>query len=453
MGKGKVVLLILVMSFCVPHTFAEQEERKDRYDINSYDPKLIKQVQGRVAASTKRGNEKKVEMWSAILDALYGDNVLQAMAIAAQNMQFAKKKKIWSRIFNALYTVQALQLIEYDEYDFDPDLIEVMKNRMASAKGVEAEVWRGVLMMLSGQSRDDVVNSISALKQVISLQGNEPPEWDQLIGALENYALESYGEKALTAEVRSNSAYEYDIYDTETGDKIGSIDASPIPGIGSLGSQIDGFYNTNTGRTKWALYKLGNEDTNYLSYGWWAHSFVPVGRENDNFNERPILAFFHGDNPAQDVSNVRGAAIYTGSTAGVWKYNTPGEHGTNGFKGNINLLANFETDTISGQIINLTHSINYNNPSDSVLPTRIYLGTAEFSSNGQFSGQTSFDHNNKNGEWNGRFYNHDSPEDAPGEVGGAYSITTGIQADDMQIEGSFGASQHIHIKSYRPASQ
>ena len=442
----KVIVLIVTLYF--PYSFAEQEDekRENHYQVSSG---LIKKVEKKIASHAKKGNEKKLLQWNIVLEALQGDrDALYPLGVAVEQSNSAKRKgvrKFWSKVAEALKQVLDSQLMEY-EYNFDEDTIEVIKDRLIVSQGDEKEAWRYILLALSGRTVD-LVDPIVYLKHIITSKNNEPPEWDQVILELEEYALESYGEKLFIADIRSNSPYKYDVYDSETGEKVGSIDASPreiASEIVMLGGKIDGYYNTNKGRVKWWLKKIGEGNTDYLSYGYWASSKVPIGEEN--FHERRITGFYHGDNPATDISSVEGYAFYTGKTVGVWKYNTTQEHEVNGFKGDASLTVDFERDTIRGELQNLTHNHhNTDEISDSLLPDKIYLEEADLNSNSQFQGVTSFDNNN-NGKWNGQFYNHESSTDAPKIVGGSYSIVTGLREKDMQIEGSFGASIIVHHK-------
>ena len=447
--------IFLAISLFIPQAFSSD---------SPVDPKLIKKVKAKVDSFTEKGNEKALELWVPVLDALSGkyedneSNLFVATLMAHHKMTTTKKKKqrkLWGKITDALYATLDSQLLEKEYDDLDSDLVAVLKDMLSSTeKREEKQPWRHVLMVLSGTVNDSARSVVMALEHYVSVTGQRPSRWDELIDGLEQYALErSYGEKPFIYDVRANSSYSYDIYDAETGEKIGSVDAMDHPAaemIGPIESRLKGRYNTNQGMTKWALKKIGSEDTDYLSYGYWAHSRVPVGRENDNFNERQMVAFFHGDNPATDISHIRGSAYYKGKTVGVWKYNLPKEPEINGFKGDVALVVSFEKDTIRGNITNLEHDFNNrNNPEDSILPVQIHLGTADLSPNGQFSGRTSFGNNENNGEWNGRFYNQESQTDAPGQVGGSYSVVTGLKEKDMQIQGAFGASLGDHSEGYR----
>ncbi|MCZ0933519.1 MAG: hypothetical protein OXJ52_10285 [Oligoflexia bacterium] len=441
----KAFIVFLGLSLIVPQAFS----KTDPYDIKSLDPGLIEKVEAKIASFNKKGKEKQVEFWTSILNALHGDNVQNALGTAVIKLGTSKNKKnrkLWNRILSALHTVQSIQLMEYDDYDLDLALIKIIKENFALATGNEAQAWRQLLLALSGKS-SDLAGSVVSLKHYMTNMASEKPaNWNQLIDGLEKYVLDGYGH--LTAEVRSTGKHTYDIY-SEDGEKIASINAADpaygLPPGETVGGETTGHQSVKDGKvrngqTQWrrqfAFEAQG--DTNYLSYGYWAR-YQSVGETDSNYNERQTAVFYAGDNPASNIDSVRGMAVYQGKTLGVWTSNVPANNQINEFTGKVSLTANFEKNTISGNIKEL---------SASNLPNQIDLGSAEMSSNGQFSGITSAD-GYDNGNWEGRFYNHDSPTQAPGQVGGTYNINEGIQEEDINIQGAFGADMEIHVESYR----
>ena len=425
---------------CFPQQAPQQEEQERKENLYAVNPNLISKVESKIKRYTKQNKWDQVTLWNEILDALYGENVMNTYHYALREAQSTKRKKksrkLWNQIADALYAVQSLQLTEYNRYDFDSDLLAVLIRKMSLSKTMEEErPWRNVLLALSGQLTG-LGGTVEVLKHFVK-PNQRPPEWEQLIGALEKYTLESYGEEPFLADVRPNNAKQYDIYDAETEEKIASISIDANDETVGIIRGGQGEYHTSDGRTEWALdFAKGAEgDEGYLSYGYWANSQVPVGREDDNFNERRAVVFYHGDNPATDISSVKGKAIYQGKTVGVWKYNAPASHEINEFTGEVGLIANFEKNTIDGLITGLNNSLP-----ERTLPGQIRLEPAELSSNGQFNGQASSPVNVGSGEWSGRFYNHGNSTDAPGQVGGSYSFLTGVGEKGIQMEGAFGAT-------------
>ena len=409
---------------------------------------MISKVKAKIYRNEKRGNMANVMIWNAVLDGLNGKDTIFAWAVALDNsnsVKNAKARKFWGKLASTLEKIYDFQLSEHD-YDFDSELVSILIDRLNSTSGNEKEMWRSVLNELAGKT-SEVGGSVMALRHYVDNDpsAEDPPErWGELIDALEAYTLEQHDETSFTASVTPVNAYEYEISDADTGVQIGFVDGDMEVVEGErVGRVIAGAYGTTSGRTSWEVkFASGAErDRNYLSYGYWSRSRVPAGRENDNYNERKTAVFYNGDNPAGSVDTVRGIAQYNGSTVGVVRENTSESAEIDSFTGDVTLTVDFERDNIHGHVDNI---------SDSRL-SRIDLGSANFGSDGSFSGEIDSGPGVSNGEWNGQFYNQGSSTDAPDHVGGSYSFRTGVRKDDLVVEGAFGASETIHVDNFRPS--
>ena len=401
---------------------AEERERPDNwYAVN---PNLISDIEDRIDDhSGGEGDAKALKAWSELLNGLYGKaSVKVALRRAKANARknYDDAGDLWKRAVAALEIVQDLQLFEYD-YNFDPELIEVIQNMVnennRKGKSGQERTWRNLLVALTGEG-----DLKKATKKIKSLKKRDrPPEWASIIDALEGYEPKFHG------YATAKGAYSYDLYNEETGEKLYSLDVDAGTSKGTSG-------NYRSGKVQWDIQVVGDGESDYLSYGYWARS--RANRDENKTYKRERVAFYHGDNPTTDISQVRGAALYRGESVGTWQYNTTKEREINSFTGDVELIANFEKGNVAGHVKNLEGS---NLPFD-----RVSLGTAEFDSEAQFEGTTRAfqggspvgDH----GEWNGGFFNQDNPEDAPSELGGSYRVSTGEGVSDVDIQGSFGTS-------------
>ena len=423
--SGKAILLGMAL-WTLGSGPISAEEDKNWYAV---DENLLAEIRDKIGEHSGEGGDRTaLKVWQNVLDGLYGKysvkNALRQATIGA-NGNYDDASDLWSRTVRALLVVRDLQLFEYD-YNFDPELILVVQNMMNeySAKGKTGKerTWRNVLMALMGDG--DLKKATDKIKSLG--KKHRPPEWGRLVDALEGYE-----DKRATHGV-AKGAYSYELYDTETGEKLYSLDIDSDTKQGTGGDY-------ETGKIQWDV----RGDTSYLSYGYWARS-----RANSDENKtytRDRAVFFHGDAPAGNIDQVRGIAIYKGNTVGVWQRNTTKDGEINGFTGDVDLVANFEEGSVAGYI---------NKLDDPDLPIdKISLGKAYFDSNSRLSGKTRAINGGNavgyHGEWQGGFFNQADPEDAPGEIGGTYSVSTGKGTSDIDIQGAFGTSLLHHSDTYR----
>ena len=407
-------------------------------EVNWYavDANLIAAVKAKIEYhSGEEGDAEALQSWQVLLDGLYGTgSVKKALRQATSN---AKKNHddagdLWNKAITALSIVRDLQSFEFD-YNIDPELVLVVQNMVNESnrkgKAGKERVWSNLLMAMMGEG-----NLAKAIAKVKKLKKKDrPEEWDRLIDALEGY------ENRFSGYAVANNAYSYDLYDEETGKKLYSLEFDSDSKKGSSGR-----YNSKSGKMHYEVKFAGGEkSSNYLSYGYWARSKANGDKKT---YKREHVAFFHGDNPANDVDQVRGAALYRGDAVGTWKYNTTKSKEVNSFSGDVELIADFEQGNVSGSITNF---------GDSNLPVdKISLGKAAIDSDGTFGGRTrafndgapvGVDH----GEYEGGFFNQDNPTDAPNEMGGTFTALTGEDTTDVHIEGAFGTSVVNHDDTYR----
>ena len=413
---------------------AANEEPLNWYAVDS---NLLSEIRDRISEAEENEDADALESWRLILDGLYGKaSIKQALKKATAKTKNGESDiLLWNKIASALEIVRDLQLFEYD-YNIDPELVLVIQNMVNenSSKGKKGKerIWNNVLMAMMGEG-----NLKKAIKKLKSLKKKDrPEEFNRLIDALEGYESKS---AAAAGYAVANSAYNYDLYDSETGTKLYTLEFDSDTKQGTSGN-----YNSKNGKMQWDVQFAGGEKkSNYLSYGYWASSKANGGKDKTYNRER--VAFYHGDNPATDIDQVRGAALYRGDAVGVWHKNTTKSKEMNGFTGEVELIANFEEGNVSGQIKNLSDS---NMPID-----KIYLGTAEFDSNAQFSGETATFNNGhrvgqERGTYQGGFFNQENPTDAPGELGGTFSASTGEDVSDINVHGAFGTSVVHHDDTY-----
>ena len=420
----------LAVSLFAPQAFSNTADPDDVSLTNQYavDPDLISTVSAKIDHhKNTTGNKKAMKVWTRMLNALYGNGNLKSIIKEAKKKakrNYDNETILWSQLTGALETVEILVLFDYD-YDYDPDVVKVIADHINHSVKSKRQRWLNILRSLYKQDVDKAIAQLKSLKR-----GDRPPEWEQMISKLEGY------EEKFIADVQHQNAYSYDIHSVETGEKIASVRASSSNKSGSSGD-----YSASEGKTHWEIQFAGTEgNTNYLSYGYWANS--RRSESNVNYNERQSAVFFHGDDPSGDVNSVKGHAVYSGETVGVWQYNTTEQPEVNRFTGDVNLVANFNKGNISGTIKNLADS-RADESSISNSLNQINLGLADFDSNGRFNGHANAFDSDRNvvgdGEWNGGFYNQSSPEEAPEQVGGDYSLSTGKRSMDIQIQGAFGA--------------
>ena len=438
--KKQLLLIIGLLAVSSPQVPAQ--ESSYALAVEDTYPGLLAELKSKIKKFEKRGNYNQVRDLNYILNGLYGKggilSVRRAYLLALEKQESVRKKKnriFWNQVTSMLEINQGLIFTEMNtdsNNDFDVSLTRLMINTMNfSETEYERNIFYSVLMGIfgyNGYSKPHILaNHIVHLRNLME-EDKRPDRWNELIDELETYALDSYEEKSFMADVRTQNAYNYDIYDTETGEKIGSIKAGSgqVYGDGGL---------TSTEDIKWALKfaKGAAGNTDYLSYGVWSRSRVPVGREDDNYNERQVVVFYDGDNPVENIDRVTGQALYQGDTVGVYHSNTTEDHEIARFTGVVHLKVDFDKNHIRGKITNL---------SSSELPSRITLVKTDFDSKGNFNGEVTSNSNpDVKGEWNGGFFNQGGPTDAPEHIGGSYSLSTGIRKNDLKVQGAFGTSK------------
>ena len=397
----------------------------------------ISKVVTKIQKREEKGDTEGVANLNIILDALSGVRDLrslqQAFAVADgyfENAESWYPRDFWKKVLANLDKIQDVQLSEYN-YQFNAELTDLMLRRMKKAPNeAEADAWRTALLDMALKNGGA---GIEDLLDFVENGGSDedsvrvPKKWDELSGALQAYALEVHDDMAsFEADVRPENAYDYKIYDSPLRHELDPVYS--IDGSSTRKSHLSGSYGTEKGQVEWKIKNapLADGDRNYLSYGYWSRSRVPAGREDDNYNERQTAVFYNGDSPAGNLDGVTGKAQYSGDTVGTIRKNTSESAAIDSFRGDMSLKVDFDSDTITGSISNI---------SDPRLGGVGMSGTFD-STTGEISGTVD----QHRGEWNGQFYNSgENPTDAPEHVGGSYSYTTGLEKDDLTVEGAFGA--------------
>ena len=188
------------------------------------------------------------------------------------------------------------------------------------------------------------------------------------------------------------------------------------------------------GRTHNLYYDIGSSehtdsDTDYVTYGSWANRIA-------NTQETTATVFYGGANPisSTDMNKVSGTASYSGGTRGTYHYKSD-TNGGGRFNGDVSLNADFDDNTLSGNV-NITSGIGFNNRSHYQGANNIALKEAAITDDGRFAGLTDAG-NGSGGIYHGEFYNYDSGNQKPTEVGGLY------EAEDKTFiyQGAFGADK------------
>lgn len=259
--------------------------------------------------------------------------------------------------------------------------------------------------------------------------------------ALDYTSQTDYQEKYAQQEVESTLPHS-DQYDGGSGS--GAVEATNITALGHIsrikytgpsdfvdlfylaiydieGNQQNGFMQTNIRVDKnYSVHALYEYDTNYsyTEWGYWSST-------------ADYLAYYDGNagyltigipTPEVDLLNIRGSASYHGKVIGSYKGVREGH-----VNGNIDLTANFDTDTLEGRLsLNRVYALGETDK----------LHDLEFSSlinkDGKYGGNLQSGDATVSGSLQGRFYGPNAKE-----TGGVFSYT------HKETSNTFGANPEI----------
>ena len=247
-----------------------------------------------------------------------------------------------------------------------------------------------------------------------------------------------------------NGVYTYTI---SNGDKWSVTDADEI----STG-EYSALFIKETDDGYLAMYGVGTDydaidgsgDTDWLALGAWFY----VPEDAQAVDKIEIGAFADGSAPftQANIAGLASTANYSGVAFGLFTAKTADASDAGSFTGDVALAANFDTDTISGNVNNIeahsvadeadysyTGSISLQSASiDATKAGGFFTGDTSGTLTGSFFGeQTSrtFD-----GKWGGQFYDDgaaddDYPATVLGTLGGAYQSADGN--DEINFVGAF----------------
>ncbi len=177
------------------------------------------------------------------------------------------------------------------------------------------------------------------------------------------------------------------------------------------------------------------EDTSYMSFGWWMK--LPSKADSGGDYVYDVEVFRHGATPnvSGDLGTLTGTATYKGPAAGIY-VNKTGEGDTlaamsGTFTAAAELLADWDKEDTDGTAT-LTGEITNFSGGEGMSDWSVKLGVGDVSStDGSVSGKTS---GTGTGEWSATFY------------GGTGAAGTGVAAAPTGVHGEFNAhSNTTHI--------